>query len=374
MSKLATSSSSRKPVAIPEADLENSRKGVVYLFANIELETSYSSAVIEGGLKIVGGSLGGDAGDIFERVEIPASKMLEMGDDAFHQASGGTQGTLMTRVKAWAKDFCKKLWDVIKERFTKVELLLSDLESIAAKVAKVIIKSLVPFASQALDLVQGLANLGDATVKKVKAWYAGRNVHVIAGHPDLAIQAIRRAMNLSLFEGLYQTLKGGAALGATVASYGAAHIVSIFVSVAEAVTRMIYRLCEISIMRHFFEEAAVEWKNREAANAIFKDVTRFSEWYGDAALKTPPVAVLTLISGICGDKMRWLRMFDGTSVITQKEFKKGVNFIDGLKSYGAQYLQEANFKFSSRDALVGSLINYSRILEQQSAPKSSGIT
>ena len=74
----------------------------------------------------------------------------------------------------------------------------------------------------------------------------------------------------------------------------------------------------------------------------------------------PLIAVLTLNTGICGDKMRYLSMYKagGVDQISTNEFQAGGRFLDNMKPWGAKYLGDAGFKIrSANDPLVDSLVN-----------------
>jgi hypothetical protein len=69
------------------------------------------------------------------------------------------------------------------------------------------------------------------------------------------------------------------------------------------------------------------------------------------------LAMLALNSGICGDKMHFLQMFqDDTRVISQASFDAGVKYVDELKIWSSGYLKDAGFNFVSNDAMTTGLI------------------
>jgi hypothetical protein len=69
--------------------------------------------------------------------------------------------------------------------------------------------------------------------------------------------------------------------------------------------------------------------------------------------------VLTLNTGICGDKMRYLSMFSASGqLISSDAFLHGARFLDNLKPWGAKYLDDAGFSIrSGGDVLVNQLVN-----------------
>ena len=81
----------------------------------------------------------------------------------------------------------------------------------------------------------------------------------------------------------------------------------------------------------------------------------------------PALSVLALNSGICGDKMHFLKMFkDDTAVITQATFSAGVKYVDELKVWGSKFLDDAGYSFSSDDPVVTGLLTLAQSHRQES--------
>jgi hypothetical protein len=137
-----------------------------------------------------------------------------------------------------------------------------------------------------------------------------------------------------------------------------AKVVSIVYGVMETLVKVAYRLVETLSMDKFCRTARGHWENRAESSAIHKSPTLFNRWYKRNAMAFPALAALTLNSGMCGDKMRFLRMFkDDETIITQSQFDKGVKFLDGdLKPYARGYLDDANFGFQSENAGIRTMI------------------
>ena len=102
----------------------------------------------------------------------------------------------------------------------------------------------------------------------VRSMYAVSNDHgpalyqmntgtLLAGHPSVIVDALKRAMTLSLFEGLYQTLKGAGNLAMTATGAGAVAslVVSVVIALAEMAIKMIWRMVELARMDKFFARA-----------------------------------------------------------------------------------------------------------------------
>ena len=134
---------------------------------------------------------------------------------------------------------------------------------------------------------------------------------------------------------------------------GASAIVSLVISVVEAVATTCWHLVEIMRIRKFCDEARDMWKRIDNSDSLHLQPTAFNKWYSSYALTIPALAVLTLISGICGDKMRYLQMYKADDhVIDQSAFDHGVTYLDNLKIWGYEYLDSAGFSFESSDPLI----------------------
>jgi hypothetical protein len=133
--------------------------------------------------------------------------------------------------------------------------------------------------------------------------------------------------------------------------------VSLVVSIVETLVKTIWKVVELIRMRSFFGQAKKFWSVREERNAIHTQPIAFNNWFKSYAVDIPALSVLTLNSGICGDKMHFLAMFkDDSSVISQSEFDAGCTYVDSLKVWGASYLKDAGFEFKSDDPLVKGLL------------------
>ncbi len=104
---------------------------------------------------------------------------------------------------------------------------------------------------------------------------------------------------------------------------------------------------------------AAFWRGRNAGDALHKRPFEFTHWYRKSALNSPALAILTLNSGICGDKMVYLSMFtDEGRQISTTDFQQGARFLDNLKPWGAEYLGNSGYSFRSSSEMVGKLLTF----------------
>jgi hypothetical protein len=214
--------------------------------------------------------------------------------------------------------------------------------------------------SGAIDTAKGAVLTADAVLNRVKAWKSGQNVEFVSGHPTAMVDSILRGMNMSIGEGLWKLLKGAGNIGMAFGTAGAGLIMGIVVAAAEMIAKIIYRLFEVTHMKKFFEKAREHWANRDAADAIHLQPFKFGKFYRKYVLNTPALGVLTLNSGVCGNKMSFLSVFrDSPDPISSEAFLAGAKHLDSLKVWGATYLQNAGFNFKSSDEMVGKLLQFS---------------
>jgi hypothetical protein len=370
--------------------LVNARLGVVYLFSHAAIDNSIFKIVLDGAFDLTKDTLGSledvtgadTASKVLTGAKAPAgmaaakaeaaigARKVVASDKLLSDSKPPTEGRLR-RAWEWMRnkleEVARKIWATVQEKYaamkadpggTALDVLPGMLRKLFDFLAGQFIKAVAPVLGGALDLAKGIGNTIDAGVTKFREWLAGRNVELLVGHPGTIVEAIRRAMWLSVGEGLYDTLKGGAKLGVEIASMGSAGmILGVVTSVLEALVKTIWRLVEVIVMRSFFTQSKMHWESRMERSSLHTQPIAFNNWFKKYAIAIPALSVLALNSGICGDKMHFLAMYKAdTSIVTQAEFDAGVRYVDSLKSWGSEYLGDAGFAFSSTDPVVTGLL------------------
>ena len=198
-----------------------------------------------------------------------------------------------------------------------------------------LLATLAPFIGAGLDIAKGIANTVDSSITKYREWVQGRDVQLLAGHPGTIVEAIRRAMKLSIGSGVYDIVKGGASLGLQFASQGASTIIDAVVSIMETLAKVIWKIVEIKRIKRFCEQAKGYWDARMQRDALHTRPIAFNGWFKRYAVPIPALSVLALNSGICGDKMHFLAMFkDDENIVTQAEFTAGCKYVDEPQGLG----------------------------------------
>lgn len=352
-----------------QKDLAWARLGVIYLFSNLKVDSNLFNVILEGALSATGsildfvgtpvnqGGMGRDIANIVNTnvstVMVPGKELLQAIESSGHDLKTPQSQTLFKQVKEWLTNFARKILEELKERFGKVDVTIASIKNLINVLAEAFASTAAPFVSAGMDIAKGVVNILDSAVDRYKVWSHGQGVVLLSGHPSVIIDSIKRAMSLGIFEGLYQSLKGAGNVGLTFLTAGASMLVNVVVAMAEMLVKLIWRMVEISRMDRFFQEASEAWKVKDQSDSMHKQPLRFGAWYRDFALKLPALSVLTLNSGICGDKMLYLKMFKSDNqIISQNEFQHGCVYLDELKVWGSNYLDKCGYNFSTDDPVV----------------------
>lgn len=384
------------------AHMENARLGVLYLVSRLRARPDIFNVFLESGVAVVGGVLsyyggkeldGGLANVQVAEAQLHLNNALVPGSVVLSGAGGQLQNLrlppdqgqgLLTRIRTMFHDFAKKLLKLLEEKFGSIELPAAAVKNLVNTCAKVFLDTLAAgIVSGVMDLTKGTVNMVDGVIQKVRAWVRERGVIIASGHPEAIVQSIQRAMNLSLLEGIYQAMKGAVNLGLAWATWFQSMWVTIAIACFEFLVKFIWRLVEVLKMNRFFDEAAEWWDQRNGANALHKRPAAFTTWFRKHALNLPAVSVLVHNSGICGDKMVYLSMYDHMLDAQNKyvneadrfeylqgKFNKGVAYLDFLKSWGVKYLNKCGYSFYSKDDFVSALLEFATNPDQHAIPTS----
>ncbi len=373
----------------------NARQGILYLFGHMEVDTSVGAVILEGGLNMLGGGLNymgadiGDGGGLGNLAAAAASTnmgtarvMLDpLLNIAMDTRSGPVQGPANNPANIPAKDLAQRFREVkdaltrwfrqfvdnlkteLMDKFGIVDMAIGSVYNLISVLVGALAANAAPIVGGAMNIVTGLTQTIDRAMINFKTWKAGKTVVLAEGHPAAVVSAITLAMKASLFEGMWTMLKGAASIGLS-AMAGISAIVDMVVAGVEMLVKVIWRLVECHKIKQFCGQAATHWRQNNGMEFAAKPFA-FNSWYRKNSLFIPAIPILTINSGICGDKMVWLQMFNdkasGIVPISQEQFDQGVTYIDGhLKPWGASYLKDCAYGFDSGDAQVRSAIERSK--------------
>ena len=109
--------------------------------------------------------------------------------------------------------------------------------------------------------------------------------------------------------------------------------------------------------------ARENWVNRDDDDSIINQPVNFNKWFSRNAVVTPVIAAFVISSGFVASPQRFLALLDPTGglIVSQKEYDKGVLYIEQLKNIAGDYLKEYSdnyqLDFSSSDPIVQSRLD-----------------
>jgi hypothetical protein len=410
---------------IPEA-----RHGLLYLWQNGDVSTQWAQIFLEGALSIGGSTLGmlqasnyqsGDklgglgiiaantTGDTLASVgsggagvlksvvaptgtgvkvepetPTPSVKLDDLKDDrSILQKAKAVLGKFFTEIYETIKKKVAEIWEEQRMKYYRggfIGTIGLSLGKLALFILGKVAKQAAPFVSSAIDLGQGICQAIIAAKDRVTAYLARSKFMVMPGHPMQIANAIERQMNWAIAKGVYTAAKGGAKLAGNIASWGASALIDVIAACIEFAWKFITRLAEGIFMRSWIDGVKTFTKNRNDWRADPKDgVWRPRIVYNDKAFKelfelgcdaSVCVPMLTLNSGISGDQMMFMKMFDDTGAIlgqdsalqimpsksAQAEFNAATKYFTQLKEWGRNYLVSTGFTFTSTDKVARGLM------------------
>ncbi|MGA7439412.1 MAG: hypothetical protein WBW32_14940 [Luteibacter sp.] len=347
----------------------NARLGILYLFGNVACDEG-KYRVITNGLLDLNGKGNGTIGKAVKRtteaaqcVKPPAKGSAER-MAMRTRVSKALQGVAVSVTQAVfaqlatddADDGGKdvgKIWDAIP----------GGVEMVCEMIAEKVMDEMVPFLSNGIAATTGLLKAVNDCSDRFVVYTRGKGVALVPGVPTTTIDGIKRAMDHAVVTDVYAALKGGGNLALDGLTAGiAGEITGIACSAIETLVAFARKAHDFYRIRVFLNEAKMMWAQREKPTSLHRQPYAFNRWYRRAAMRVPVIPVLTLNSGVCGDKMRLLCMFTNEGeVITQANFDKGVAYIDKIKAWGSSYLTDSAYTFTSADKLVSELIKPAKV-------------
>lgn len=342
----------------------NARLGILYLFANTTWDEGVFRFVTSGVLDFAGKGTGKPAVRALKASDwlvkpgpAPTDAVRKGARDRLVAHLSSLHDKLASAIEAQLpkqdadKDQAKSLrdmWDAVP----------GGMQAACRYLVDKALDQIAPFLANGVGTVEGLIKATSAGVDRYVVHTKGKGVSIVPGTPRSTVDGIKHAMNLALASETYGVLRSAGALTLEGISAGiAGTIIDVAFSVIEAFVALIWRVRDFYHLRVFRKEAKQYWETREDASPIHERPAAFNAWYRRVALKVPAVPCLTLTSGICGDKMRLLRMFDKEGeVITPAAFTAGVAYLDNLKAWGAKYLADLGYDFGSEDPMIAKLI------------------
>lgn len=246
-------------------------------------------------------------------------------------------------------------------------------KNIMMEAVKAIWAASAPFVGDIAALSKHLYKFGGSVVKAVSAKYYSFRVKIIDGHPAAICKALRESMCNDALGSLYQSIKYSLTITINLMFPGPGEIVSAIsktiLYVVEKIIEFAKRFAELkSIRKHLSKakkhfELAEKTKNEQGLHLNEKE---FTKWFNEMVEEAPLLAALVLNSGICGDAMHFLSMFkNGTKLISQEEFNRGVDYRNSLKNYSTTMLSRSKMQFycpnnEKRGNYINGLVNLAK--------------
>ncbi len=407
------------PSASHDAELTRARLGVIYLFSRLSVHASVARMLILPAVSIAGFldgqvsdnpyDLFGHAGDstaanignnVMHGIRFIGEPLISTGEiieSGIKNTPNVKSASLFMDMVDWLTDFASKLGHNFIELFyrqemkdgphvVQISMILSVVKSAITMGAIVLCDSLTNFASDGLRLIRHLTRIADAAVDGIRSWWRSKNVSILEGHPSIICDTLKAKMSGQVSKGVYNTIKASAGIAIQLILPGIGSVIravsNIILSVFETIYNIIEHYVTVTTIRGIIYQCQYLWKqykknqnqqqNMAARKPLFhEDSKRFATWYREIAKSVPSLIALTLNSGICGDKMNFINMFDSYTEgpIKQDKFDKGVEYVDSLKDYSANFLRTSDYRFTSDYPDVAGYINIAKKFDTNTQSK-----
>jgi hypothetical protein len=257
-----------------------------------------------------------------------------------------------------------------------------------------VLKHAAPLIGNIIEIGQGIAKAILAAKDRVIAYQNKSNFVIAPGHPMQIGKAIEKQMNWAIANGLYTMAKSGAKLGGNIASWGASALIDVISACVEFAWKLLSRAFESISMNKWIAEVkklVAEGGTKEDSNdgkmrpKIVYDDKAFYSLVERGCSASPCIPMMTLNSGISGDQMMFMKMFDDSGGILgqgngignpamateNQHFKAGTEHWTHLKQWGRNYLESTGFTFNSGDVVARGLMRHA-ILNHNSGSMSTG--
>lgn len=409
-----------------ELRIPESRHGVLYLWQKADVGTQWAKIVVEGALTVGGTTLGllqagnyrpgdqlqagviaqGSPGDTAAsvgrlaptvgsivvppkgtgvRVETPTPvvKLADLPDDAGILAGArAALGKFFDSVWSTIRQKVGEIWQDVRFKFLRggfIGTVGASIGKLALFILGKVAMHAAPFVANGIEIGQGICQAIIAAKDRVSAHFFRQRFVISPGHPAQIACAIEGQMNWAIAKGAYNAAKGGAKLAGNLMSWGASALIDVIAAAIEFAWKFLSRLAEGFLMRGWIDLVKALTRDRNDWKADPRDgVWRPRIVYNDKAFRevfeagceaSVCVPMMTLNSGIAGDQMMFMKMFDDTGALlgqgsgqdkptaaAQAEFDAGTKYLTRLKEYGRNYLESTGFTFTSSDLVARGLM------------------
>lgn len=378
------------------ARIPETREGVLYLWQNTNVSTQYAQVITEGvfsmgatamsttstlsnstGREAIGLASGSGSAIAVAKIAgaTRSTAALESGLSTWESIKR-TLGGAWASVKKAVEDFVANFMDKMtllyhNNRECLIGITSKLLEKLVLYVLSEVAKAMVPFVGAAIDIGRGVAQTLKGIKHRLEAYLNRSQFIVMPGHPTMVANSIERQMNWAIGKGLWSAIKGGAKMGLQVVTAGASAIVDAVAVGIEFIVKFILREIEGSGMKAWIAEvkevcketAAVEGADptRRQRPVICNNTNKFNDLVEKGCDASACIPIMTLNSGISGDQMMFMKMFDDSSrpqLVTAESFGAATAYFTQLKQFGAKYITQSGFQFTSAKRDVTGLLTH----------------
>lgn len=275
-------------------------------------------------------------------------------------------GAFFEQVWKAIKDAVQWIWNkIVTNQGVVISTAGVIIEKIVIKVVEEVAKAAVPFVKAGIDLGRGVMETVKGICERLDAYFLRQKFVVRPGHFTDIANAIETQMNWAIGKGLYKVIKGGASLGLTFVTAGASAIVDAIAAGIEFATKIIMRMVEGRAIQKFLDKVKETYKTKETGSAgrpaiVYNDEA-FNALFAEGCDASACIPMMTINSGIAGDLMMFMKMFDDTrsaKMVVQQQFDAGTEYFQKLKQFGRDYVSSSGFRFSSAKKDVQGYLNH----------------
>ena len=402
------------PQNVLTARIPEARQGVLYLWTNAKVSTQWAKIALEGALSIgeahewaalpkhtqsdvsklsKAGALIAPKGKakanapMHREKHAPVIQLSAIGDDASAiQLAQHVFGSAFNKVYDTIRRVVMGMLRDIEMKYRSGALMGSiggQIKNLINQILKKVAETAAPFVSDGLDIASGICSAIIAAKDRITVHQQRSKFVIMPGHPAQIGRAIETQMNWAIAKGAYKAAKGGAKLAINIATSGAATLVDVIAAAVEFAYKFISRLLEGFLMQDWIKVVqkhtqSMAWKKDENGvkrPAVVFEPDAFNALFELGCEASPCVPIMTLNSGISGDQMMFMKIFDDTggilgqgsgisslgnrpSASAQAEFNAGTQYWTALKQWGRDYLAATGFTFASSDPLAQGLFHH----------------
>ena len=390
------------------ADMQRQRKGILFLFSNMEtpeievsdvlLDVAFSSINIaltsaSGAMDVKADAASKDMKDHFEmlsknldigsmvgeNLESPVVPTVQSAVAGSAQAVEGMK-TVWKKIMAWIRAKVRQVIERVlgsvgaaAEFFTKAVVIASNwllrlLNTEAAKYATAFVGSFIQMSGA---LIGGIGK----SMEYASRYFEERalkkdGVDIRKGHPDAIVKA------LDVFQGLdigssfiTAVINAGKGAAGVVASPLASTLISVISTALKCIASVCIKVWQASELKKMFKEAKDYWKNDE----LYNDAVKFNDWFRSYALMIPLVSACSLNFAGCSNPIYFFKMLDdgdGRPYCGESAYAAATGALYRTNKSLCEFARNQGIELTSSDPMIKNVLE----VVKKAAPFNSTLT